>query len=155
MLWGGRFRLPAARSTDATRVNSPPGRRILVHPGRPAASQTPGDKQKLASVKIGMPVGKPSAAEHSELADESAGLTYSAWAHRKSRVNIETPMNARAGSGSYPPPARHGIGLLRKSRNRSSRSSRTRASTAPPPTRAASDRRSIPPRAWPWRVPCA
>ena len=50
---------------------------------------------------------------------------------------------------------RLGIALLRKSKARSRRSSQTAAFPAPAPGRAAADRRSIPPPAGPWRVPCA
>src|SRR5580658_6441052 len=38
-----------------------------------------------------MPVGKPSAVEHDELAGESACPTYSAWTGGKSQENVETP----------------------------------------------------------------
>src|ERR1700678_3336867 len=55
------------------------------------ASQTPGDKQEARLREIGMPVGKPSAVEHDELAGESACPTYSAWTGGKSQENVETP----------------------------------------------------------------
>src|ERR1700680_219292 len=44
---------------------------------RGGARQTPGDKQEGCLHEIGMPVGKPSAVEHNELAGESACPTYS------------------------------------------------------------------------------
>jgi len=66
-------------------------RQLLRLASREGAGQTPSNKQKGFLGDIGMPVGKPSAVKHSELAGESACPTYSGATSEQSRKNGKTP----------------------------------------------------------------